>query len=149
MSTYYEFVGSLSFATPADAAKALAKLRGDGTEDTVFWLPKGAQKKAKDLVLEGRSITFASKGWAGAEPFYSARALVGEIVQNAVAGHVRVQEGDGGPGTQVDRYGFKPKKAAATKKAAVTKKAPVKKKRAATKAAPPKAKKKQAARKKR
>jgi hypothetical protein len=66
MSIWYEFVGSLTFATAEEATAALAKLRGDEPkQDTVFWIPPAWRAQKKDLVLDDRTITFAGKGWGG------------------------------------------------------------------------------------
>ncbi|HEY8077223.1 MAG TPA: hypothetical protein VIF62_24015 [Labilithrix sp.] len=123
MSTYYEFAGSLTFGSKKDAADACAQLRALD----FFWTPE--PKTAKDLVVEDATLTFASEGFGGDyETFIDARILLGELVKTARSGRVRVQAGDGGPGTEVDFFGFKPapaKKAPA--KNAPAKKAPAKK----------------------
>ena len=121
MSTYYEFVGELTFDSNKEATEALAKFRALD----FFWTPK--PEEAKDLVVSDASLTFASKGFGGDyEAFIDARILLGELVTTARAGRVRVQAGDGGPGTEVDFFGFKPaaKKKAATKGTSAKKAAP-------------------------
>jgi hypothetical protein len=130
MSSYYEFVGSLTFASAKEAGEALAKFRGLD----FFWTPK--PETAKDLVVSGDELTFAFKGFGGDyETFIDARILLRDLAATAATGRVRVQAGDGDDGTEVDFFlgkGAKktgPKKTAAKKKAAPKKKTAAKKKR--------------------
>jgi hypothetical protein len=125
MSTYYEFKGALTFASPKDATAAHERLRGLD----FFWTPEPAT--AKDLVVTDATLTFASEGFGGDyETFIDARIALRELASQAKDGRVRVQAGDGGPGTEVDFFGFKPKKKpadgakkSATKKTATKKSA--------------------------
>jgi len=127
MSTYYAFEGTLTFASPKEAEAALARLR----QLDFFWSP--GPPTAKDLVVRAATLTFASKGFGGDyEAFIDARIALRELASSAKDGRVRVQAGDGGPGTEVDHFGFKPRKSSAKSKskskAKAKAKAPAKKK---------------------
>lgn len=124
MSEYYELIGALTFASGKDANEAVAALRGvhDG-ETTFFWVPPPDpdDPEPTDLVVEGTTLRFAWKGFAGgAESYYTTLSVLEMLVKKAHAGRVGVREGDDGP---VEYYGYKPRK-----KPAAAKKAPIKKK---------------------
>lgn len=107
MGTYYEFKGTLTFPSAAIAKAAFTELTTTDKE-SVFYLWPG-MKRDKALAQKGTTIVFNDCNFAGAEPFYSARAALGRVVDKAVSGRVRVQEGDE-PGADVSFYGFKPRR---------------------------------------
>lgn len=134
MGTYCEIVGSLTFATEADAKSLYTALRTSSGDDvTVFWEPppdpEEEQSAATDLVLDGRTLTFAYKGFGGAEEFYGARALIVRTVETrkAIAGRVRVQEGDEDEGASVEYIGLKQAREKSAAKKSTAKKPTAKK----------------------
>ena len=125
MSDYYEILGELTFPSAKDANEAVAALRAvhDG-ETTFFWSPKN-DPAATDLVVEGSTVHFAWKGFAGgAESYYTTRRVLEELVTKAVSGRVGLREGEGGP---IEYFGYKPRKPAAAAKKPVAKKPTAKK----------------------
>ena len=100
MSTYYEFKGALTFPSATAARAAFETMIGN--DESIYYLPPGIERKGQTLRVEGDTLVFASEGFAGGEPFYTTQSLVKQVAAKAIAGRVRSQEGDGGPGSYVE-----------------------------------------------
>ena len=120
MGTWYEFKGELLFETAAQAKAALIEITSD--EESVFYVPKNFRAKQRALVVDGRKLVFNDGDFTGGESFYKAVAALGRLVDRAIGGRVRVQDGEG-KGSRVDWYGFKPKKKKPVRKPAAKKRA--------------------------
>jgi hypothetical protein len=112
VGTWYEFKGELVFATADDAKAALKEITSE--EDSVFFVPESFLAKQRALVVKGRKLVFKDGDFTSGESFYKAVAALGRILERAVGGRVRVQDGEG-KGARVEWYGWKPKKRAKKK----------------------------------
>ena len=66
-------------------------------------------KKQRALIVKGRKLVFNDGDFTGGESFYKAVAALGRLIERAIDGRVRVQDGEGN-GASVRYYGWKPKK---------------------------------------
>lgn len=104
MGTYYEFKGTLKFASPTEAAAALSRLRAL----KFFWLPPPAIAHAEDLVVADSTLTFAFADFASDdESFIDATTALEELAAQALSGHVRVQGGEGNDDDGTEVYHFR------------------------------------------
>jgi hypothetical protein len=109
MGTYYEFKGTLTFASEADAEWAFTKLRDDRA--SVFWVPEEVAAAATHLLRKGSTLEFSTDDFSSGDSFYHSCEVLKDVVSKAIDGRVRVQSGDGDAGTEVYQYVAKKNKA--------------------------------------